>query len=191
MYKMNIYLKMILTLLSIIITIITGNYIVLWILLVCLTFLNYRKNKILLLGDLLLIIVLGISNRFDDVLVFYKLLFIISIIITFIYFLTDEEKKQLKLLFGKDSSKSLRDTFYNKNYNSIVEKNRKIVTEKYGEISFDDKVNYDLERKYLQSRIRFNGFVSKNNSDRIKWNRIDIMILILAILLFCIMIIFR
>ncbi len=191
MYKMNLYLKMILTLLSIIITIITGNYIILWILLVCLTFLNYRKDRHLLIIDLILIISLAISSRIGDFLILYKLLFIVSIIVTFIYFLTKEENKQLKLLFGKDSNNSTRDSFYNKYYNSILESNRKKVIDKYGDISFDEKVNNDLERKYLQSRIRFNGFVNKNIYDRIKWNRIDIMILILAILLFCIMIIFR
>ena len=56
----------------------------------------------------------------------------------------------------------------------------------------EDKIDNDLERHYLQSKIRFNGYCDiEDKTVKFKWTKIDTMILIMSILLFILCVIFR
>lgn len=188
MYKMNIFLKLILTFLALLILLFTNSYIILWLLLLVITFLNYRKSKKILTYDILLIILLAVVSRINYLTVLYKLLFCIDVIITLFYYLSLKEKKYLYSIY-RDDKTNPKEKFYESVFNAVFENNKKIVNNKYGDINFDEKIQYDLDRKYLQSKIRFNGYYKKNHNLKIVWNKIDTMILLFSILIFTIMII--
>lgn len=188
MYKMNIFLKLILTFLTLLVLLFTNSYIILWLLLLVITFLNYRKSKNILIYDILLVVLLAVVSRVNYLTVLYKILFFINIIITLFYYLSLKEKKCLYSLYKGDKTNP-KEKFYELVFNDTFENNKKIVNNKYGDINFDEKIQYDLDRKYLQSKIRFNGYYRKSNNLKIVWNKIDTMILLFSILIFIIMII--
>ena len=188
MYKMNIFLKLILTFLTLLVLLFTNSYIILWLLLLVITFLNYRKSNNILIYDILLVVLLAVVSRVNYLTVLYKILFFMNIIITLFYYLSLKEKKCLYSLYKGDKTNS-KEKFYELVFNDTFENNKKIVNNKYGDINFDEKIQYDLDRKYLQSKIRFNGYYRKSNNLKIVWNKIDTMILLFSILIFIIMII--
>ena len=57
-------------------------------------------------------------------------------------------------------------------------------------LSDNKKVEEDLARSYLQARIRFYG-TSYKNKKKIKWNKIDTLILLLSIIIFLIFFLLR
>lgn len=186
MYSMNFYLKLLIVLLSIIITIISNSFIVLWLLLFILTFINFwSHNRIQFIIDLCLILLLAVASRISSLLVLYKLLFIFNIVFSLVESFTTNEKKWLNELFKKDNS-SLRERYYANNYNCIYEYNEKMRNANYSDdISFDNKISSDLERHYLQARIRFYGY--KKEIESFTWNKIDIIILIFSLFVFIIL----
>lgn len=187
MYRMNLLLKIIVCFLIILTIIISNNYITLWALLVLLTFYNYKDNK-LLIFDVFLIILLAIASRIDGLLFFYKLFYLFVLIYTFYFNITFKDRRLFKYLFRKYENKSLKQEFYDNNINDILDYNEKQKNKLYNEsVSIDDKVVRDLDRKYLQSKIRFNGYCTKRmKTVKLNWNTIDTMILTLFILLFLI-----
>lgn len=190
MYRVNIFLRIILFFLALIVLLLARNLVVLWVLLVLLTFLNYRKSKLLLLIDFVLIVLLAVTSRVSEVLIFYKLVYIVDMILTFIYFLNDEDKCLFSSSLHKKSNIIKKEDFYDKIYNDVYEENENKVKEKYGEIDFDNRIDYDLERKYLQSKIRFGTF-SKQEKVSVDWNKIDTIVLMFSILIFLLLIIYR
>ena len=185
MYNMNFYLKILILILSILITVFSGNFIVLWLLLFILTFINLWSNhKKQLLFDCILIILLALVNRVNELLFIYKILFIINLIVTFISCLVDDEKKIIK----KSDNKNLKNIFYKNNYKKIYEKNFNKIKNIYGdEIINDDIVLEDLERHYLQSKIRFYGYEKKDEKKFLKFEKIDFAILLFVIFVFIIL----
>lgn len=191
MYKMNFYLKIIIIFLISLAIVIVNNYAILWLVLLLLSFVNfYYKNKKQLCLDLILVIILIFSNFFNYLYLAYKILLLINTVSTFIYFLDQYEKSFImKTLFNKNN-KSLKSDFYENNFDLVVVNIKEKVSSNYkSDVSIDDKIENDLARKYLQARIRFYGM---NDSEIIvKWNKIDVMILILSLLIFIIFIILR
>ena len=83
MYKMNILLKFIFTLLTISIVVITNNRIILWLFLLLLTFYNlYKYKKISLFVCFILIPLLGFSKDNEIFLLIFKLIFIVNFLLT-------------------------------------------------------------------------------------------------------------
>lgn len=192
MYKMNLYLKIIITFLALLVIIISNNYITLWFLLLVFTYINLFNKKYKLLSlSFILIFLLAVANRLEDYLIVYKVAFIFSILISFMNYLNSKDKKYIKYCFDNNRNKTLREDFNNEYFDKIYQYNKNMVNDKYGDVSFDNKIENDLERKYLQSRIRFNGYGLNNSNNKIEWNRIDVLLLIFSILVFCIMIIIR
>ncbi len=188
MYRMNLLLKIIIIFLIVIAIIISNNYITLWFLLVLLTFYNYKTNKLLVI-DIFLIIFLALVSRIGSLLIFYKFFYLFDLILTLSIKITFKDRRLLKYLFRKYENKSLKREFYDNNIKDVLDYNEKQKNKLYDEsISIDDKVARDLDRKYLQSKIRFNGY-STNSMKTVKlsWNTIDTMILLLFVLLFLIM----
>ena len=190
MYNMNFYLKFLILILSIIITIFTGNFIVLWLLLFILTFINlWSDHKKQLLFDFVLIVLLAVANRINELLFIYKILFIINIIITFVVSLTEDEKYFLKKI-RESENKNLKNNFYKKYYEKINDENLKKNKNIYGdEIINEDVVNEDLERHYLQSKIRFYGYEKKDEKIIFKFEKIDFVLLFFVIFVFIILMI--
>lgn len=187
MYKMNLLLKFIITILFISIIVIANNRIVLWLLLFLLTFYNlYKYKKISLFIDLLLVLLLGFSTQNEICLLVFKLLFIINILITVYYTLNMEEK--LLLINEKTSEKQ---KYFENNFDRIVNNIKERKNSLYDEdTSIDSKIERDLERNYLQSKIRYYN-ISNSNNKYYNWNRIDILILIFVIIVFVILFILR
>ena len=187
MYRVNIFLRIILFFLALIALLVANNLVVLWVLLVILTFINYRKSKILLLIDFILIILLAISSRIIDLLIVYRIVYIVDMVLTFIYFLSEDDKVLFKY---RKSNVIKKEDFYEKIFNDVYEENENKVKEKYREIDFDDRIDYYLDRKYLKSKIRYGTF-SKEEKVSYEWNKVDSMILILSIITFILLIIYR
>ena len=187
MYKVNILIKFIALLLTIAIVLLTNNRIILWLLLVLLTFYNVFKNKSkkLLLIDLILIVLLGLSTNIEICLILFKFLFIFNLLITFYKSLTYDDKKSI---FKKDTS--TRTNYYEKNFDRIVkniEDKRKNIYD--NDVSIDDRIESDLERSYLQSKIRYYGLYKKDRW--YNWNRIDTLILLFVLVVFVTLFILR
>ena len=180
MYKMNILLKFIVALLTIATVVITNNRIILWFLLVLLTFYNLFKsnNKLLIVIDLVLIVLLGMSTNIEICLLIFKIIFILNYLFT-IY----------KNIFIKNNKSSKLD-YYEENFDRIVKEIKQNKELMYDEdVSIDNKLERDLERSYLQSRIRYNTISKKNRW--YNWNRIDTIVLLLYLAIFIVVFILR
>ena len=189
MYKMNFYLKNLIALLSIILSIISNNLIVLWLLLFILTFINFwSKNKKQLLIDLILVILLGISSRINSFLMIYKLLFVINVLYLLLVNYSTLEKKYITSLFNhKDLS--IRERFNKNDFKNVVDYNQNKKSLIYhDDVNIDSKIKDDLDRHYLQARIRFYGY-NNESSNRFIWNKIDYLILIFVIFVFVILLV--
>lgn len=193
MYKVNFYLKLLILFLTFVIVALTSNYIILWFLLAILTFIHfYSKNKKLIFLDLLLVVFLGVSYKLCSLLFLYKIIYLIDIVITFIISLLFKEKRFFKLLFNMYDNKSNKTRFYEENYNDILLNNENKAFVKYGsDISINDKSKEDLDRKYLQAKIRFYGYNERNTPLFFKWTKTDSILLALVLIIFIILFILR
>ena len=185
MYKMSLLLKIIIAILIIVTVVITNNKIILWLLLFIMSLYHLRKNKKLLTIDLILVLLLGFSVNYDICLLIFKIIFIIDFIITFYKSLSLDEKK---ILFRKKTTSKMMycEDIFDKIVYRINEKKNIMYDE---DVSIDKKVENDLARSYLQARIRF--YEKEPKKKKIKWNRIDTLILLLAIIIFLIFFILR
>ena len=192
MYKMNLFLKLIITMLTIITIVLTNNNIILWLLLLVITFNDVRKNNNAgLLIDFILIVLLFLINKSTNVIFLFKIIMILKLLVLLFFTFDRKEKEYLKNVFNSKDKVSERDKFYNlykdRIFNDNYLKSKKIYL---NDTVNDDKIISDLDNLYLESKIRFNGyFVNKRTS--FEWNKIDIMILFLSIILFIIAFILR
>ena len=187
MYKMNSLLKFIVAILTIAIIVITNNRIILWLLLVLLTFYNFLKNKskLLVFIDLILVVLLGLSTEKEIFLLIFKAIFIVNYLLTIYKSLSLKDKKNLVR-----ENRSLKHNYYEENFDRIVRninEKKELMYDK--DVSIDYKIERDLERAYLQSRIRYNTISKKNKW--YNWNKIDTMVLFLYLILFVILFILR
>ncbi len=193
MYKINFYLKILLVLLISTVVCFTSNYIILWLLLVLLTCCNWKEHlSPLKVFDIVLIFLLAVAKSIDLILIFFKVLYIINLVLTFIFTLNRLDKMYLKSKFSRTNTRGLKRQFYNKNRKKAVlyvnsEKDRLYTKD----IPIDDKVESVLARRYNESKIRFNELVARELKNvRLKWTRIDSLILVLAVILFVMYVIF-
>ncbi len=190
MYKMNLFLKILITLLLTIVIILSNNYYVFWLLLLINIGLSiYKEDKITVTINLANLVVLFLSNYIKTFLLVFKLLFIINLVVSFLHFISEDEKKYIKSNYKGRRKNSLRIALYEKVFPKVLEKNKKKAKDIYGDnIDVDDKIEQDLERLYLQSRIRFYGF---NNTYTLKWTYIDTLILFFSLVIFILLMIVR
>ena len=194
MYKVNFYLKLFIALLLMIVTAMTYNYYVLWMMLCFVSLINYYYgNKKLLTISFILLLVLLLSYELRPFFYVYKLAVLVYILISLCCCFTTKEKKFFKILFKDVKRKNKKTLFYDSHYDSILEANRKLSNDTYKiDLINENKLNDDLERSYLQSKIRFNGYCDIDDKTvSFKWTYVDTMILILSIILFILCIIFR
>ena len=186
MYKMNSLILFIFTLLTLTIVIIADNRIILWLLLVILTFYNLHKNKkVSFFIDLILVLLLGLSKDNEMYLIMFKLIYILNFIITIYNYVLSNN-----LLFLINRKRSTKLNYYNDNFEKIVEKINNKKKELYDDdVSIDDRIEKELERSYLQSRIRYYSLYKKNKC--YNWNRIDTLVLLFILVVFIILFILR
>ncbi len=195
MYRVNIFIRFLILILLYVIIIFTYNPIINWLLFITIVFLHFLYKKYYFLFiDLIISLILFLSNYYVELFLPFKLFMIVLFTIEFITTMNLNEKLLLNLIFNKKKNKILRSSFYDNNIKKVNNYNKSMVMKVYEneDINIDGKNIRDLDRLYLQSRIRFNGI--KRNGDKdlyIKINKIDIMILLLAIILFVILFIFR
>ena len=193
MYKMNFYLKILLVLLISTVVCFTSNFIILWLLLVLLTCSNWRDNlSPLKVFDIVLIFLLAIAKDINLILIFFKVLYIINLVLTFIFTLNRLDKLYLKSKFSRTDTRGLKRHFYNKNRKKVTEyvnsEKDRLYTK---DVQINDKVNSLLARRYNESKIRFNELTARELKDvKLNWTRIDTLILVLAIILFVMYVIF-
>ena len=186
MYKMNRLLKIIVAILILTTIVIVNNRIILWLLLFVLSFYHLHKHKKLLVIDLVLVFLLGLSVNNDISLLIFKIIFIVDFIITYYFTMSKNDKK---ITFRKKTT--LKKMYYNDNFDRIVSRINEKKIELYDEdVSIDSKIEQALARDYLQARIRYYGYSSKKKN-RSNWNRIDTLILLFSIILFILFFILR
>ena len=184
---MNILLRFITTILTIAIVMLANNRIVLWVLLVLLTFYNLlkSKNKKLLLIDLILVILLGLSTKDDIYLLVFKIIFIIDFLLTTYDRLTSLDENNLI-----NRKNSIKEDYFENSFDRVVKRiNDKKETMYDSSVSIDDRIKKDLERSYLQSKIRYYGLSSKNKC--YNWNIKDTLVLLIFLIVFVILFILR
>lgn len=193
MYKINLLLKIILLVLVCIVIIFTNNPFVFWLLFfVNVGFHLFIKKYYYCFLDLIILLVLFLTSYFSQLIIVYKILLFISYLIIFIITIDTKDKIFIKMLFNKNKNKSLRSKFFESNIERVHNKNKNMIIGVYGDknINCEQKDFIDLERLYLQSRIRFNGFLNNSNSSlKIEWSKIDVMVLLLSIVFFIILLI--
>ena len=193
MYKMNFYLKLLLVILISVVVCFTSNFIILWLLLVLLTCSNWRKDlNPLKVFDIVLIFLLAIAKDIDLMLIFFKVLYIINLVLTFIFTLNRLDKLYLKSKFSRTNTRGLKRHFYNKNRKKVKEyvnsEKDRLYTK---DVPISDKVNSMLARRYNESKIRFNELTARELKDvKLNWTKIDTLILLLAVTLFVMYVIF-
>lgn len=189
MYKPNLFLKIIITVLIAIIVAITNNYSLLWLMLLLISLINYiYKNNFQLFFDLIMVFILISGKYIWGMILIFRIIFLISLLLSFKGSLEIEEKQFIKNLYFPENNKKLKNKLFKKIFDDVVEKNKeekeKIYTE---EVFLDNKIEKDLDRLYLQSKIRFYG----RKTVDFKWCYIDTLILIVSIVMFIIFIIVR
>ena len=98
----------------------------------------------------------------------------------------------LKSMFVKKGYNMNKESFYNNYFERIKDENIKKIQENYlNEDINNEIISKDLDRLYLESKIRFNGYNKSNNEYSINWTKIDSMILALSIILFIIIFVMR
>lgn len=194
MYKMNALLKLIIFFLIIISITITNNYIILWLALVILTYYDiFKHNNIFhFVIDLILIVLLFLIKEVPIVISLFKIIYIIKITIMMLITINKDDITFFKSMFIKEGHSMNREDFYNTYFERKKEENIKKIEENY----FNEDINYeiinsDLDRLYLESKLRFNGYNKSSNKYSINWAKIDSMILILSIIIFIIIFIMR
>ena len=193
MYRMNFYLKIFLVLAISTVVIFTSNFIILWLLLVLLTCSNWKEHlSPLKVFDIVLIFLLAIAKDINLILIFFKVLYIINLILTFIFTLSRLDKLYLRSKFVRTNTRGLKRQFYNKNRRKAVEyvnsEKDRLYTK---DVPIDDKVDSVLARRYNESKIRFNELVARELKNvRLNWTRIDSYILLLAFVLLVMYIVF-
>lgn len=193
MYRMNFYLKIFLVLAISTVVIFTSNFIILWLLLVLLTCSNWKEHlSPLKVFDIVLIFLLAIAKDINLILIFFKVLYIINLVLTFIFTLSRLDKLYLKSKFVRTNTRGLKRQFYNKNRKKAVEyvnsEKDRLYTK---DVPIDDKVDSVLARRYNESKIRFNELVARELKNvRLNWTKIDSYILLLAFVLLVMYIVF-
>ena len=187
MYKMSLLLKNIISILTIVTVVIVDNRIILWLLLFVLSFYHLKKFKIaLLIIDLALVLLLGLSLDDYNCLLIFKIVYIINIIITFI---TCQSFKDKKVLFRKKTT--LKMMYYEDNFDKIVNRINKNKREVYDkDVSINNKIEQDLEKNFLFARMKYYNY-SKRKNNIFSWNKIDTLILLLSITIFIMFIVLR
>ena len=190
MYKMSLLLKFILVVFTVATVVLTGNRIILWFLLFLLTFYNlYKKKRLLLILDLLLVLFLGLSTSNELALLIFKIGYICTFLVTVIDRLSQEEV--LNILRITNRKKSAKIEYFEDNFDRVVERAKIRKTKFYNEeVSIDNEIERSLDRNYLQSKIRYYGIYNSGNKVY-NWNRIDTLILLFAIVVFVILFILR
>ena len=185
MYKINDTLKYIILFLIILSIAFINNIIILWLYLLLISVYNlYKRNKILSFISFILIILLVLSQNNLVIFFFFKLLLIIDLLLTF-YSYFFKTGKTIRI-----GNRKLRTMFYENNFDKVVENINKKKDVYYGEdILTDDEIERTLERKFLESRIRFYGFNKKSKIRKNGWNKLDILLLLFSIVIFIILII--
>ncbi len=190
MYKMNLFLKIILLVILLLITALCSNHVLLWILFLLLTCVHFIKNmkKITILDILLCILLIFLDNIYVKII--FKVLFIITSIVTFLLLLTKNEIIFIKWILGFENKKTLRKRFRDEQYNMLIKENKKLVSKYYdGKESIDDKVASDLEIKEMQARMRFLGYRTNYNNLVETWCGYDTLVFVAALLLFILLLI--
>ena len=182
MYKMNDLLKFIIVILTISIVVLTGNRIILWLFLFLLTIYHFYKNKKFLLAiDFILVLILALSINNIIFLNIFKILYLVD------YLLTTKDIFIIK----KQSNQSTKINYFEEHFDKIVNDINKQVKKIYDEdVNIDSEIERKLERSYLQSKIRYYDIIN-NDVNKIKFNKIDILILCLSIIIFLILFILR
>ena len=182
MYKMNDLLKFIIVILTISIVVLTGNRIILWLFLFLLTIYHFYKNKKFLLAiDFILVLILALSINNIIFLNIFKILYLVD------YLLTTKDIFIIK----KQSNQSTKINYFEEHFDKIVNDINKQVKKIYDEdVNIDSEIERKLERSYLQSKIRYYDIIN-NNDNKIKFNKIDYLILCLSIIIFLILFILR
>ena len=180
---MNILLKYIFTVLTIAIVVITNNRIILWLFLLLLTFYNlYKDKKILLIFDLILVILLGLSKESEMCLIGFKVLYIFNYILTICNSIDKESFIGIR--------KSTKIDYFENNFDKVVERINEKKQELYDEdVSIDNRIERDLDRSYLQAKIRYYNYTSKKKW--YNWNRIDTLVLMIILIVFVLLFILR
>lgn len=188
MYKMNLFLKIIIVILSIVGVIVTNNYYVLFAALIIsgiLLLINKKYLTFTLNAFLLIFLIFSLSINH----LIIKTFLILIIFYLFYIYLSIRQRQYFKGKYYNYSNNNRRESFYERNFNNAltnIKNNKEMNYDK--EVDIDDKLERDLERNYLQSRIRFYGFKNVNNYHyESSWKRLDYMILLLAIVLFIIL----
>ena len=179
---MNDLLKFIIVILTISIVVLTGNRIILWLFLFLLTIYHFYKNKKFLLAiDFILVLILALS--INNIIFFniFKILYLVD------YLLTTKDIFIIK----KQSNQSTKINYFEEHFDKIVNDINKQVKKIYDEdVNIDSEIERKLERSYLQSKIRYYDIIN-NNDNKIKFNKIDYLILCLSIIIFLILFILR
>ena len=187
---MNLFLKIILLVILLLITALCSNHLLLWILFLSLTFVHFIKNmkKITILDILLFILLIFVDNIYVKFI--FKILFIITSIVTFLLLLTRNEIIFIKWILGLENNKTLKSRFKKDQLNILIKDNKKMVNKYYdGKESIDDKVASDLEKKEMLARMRFLGYKTNYNNLVESWCGYDTLVFVVALLLFILLLI--
>ena len=163
MYRVNLFLRIIFTIVLFFITLFLNNYYLFWLLLFYMLFISLvdRNYKSLLINFAIVLILLFCfyTSKIRILLVF---LFLINILYVFITSFHKYEIIYLRYLFSKRFRKNF---FYDNNINKIIDYNQGKVKAIYGDVSnIDKKVKADIDSLYLYGKVRFYEYGNKISS---------------------------
>lgn len=168
MCKTNLFLRIFTFLLISVAIIFLNNYYLFIILFIYMLFLSVvdTNYKSLLLDFLILIILL----LFKYTVVVKALIQILSILNMFYILLYSFSKKEKDYFTYKLNKNRRKEMFYRKNLDKVINNNKDKAIPIYGEkIILNNKVNKDLDKMYLYSKVRFYNYNDRISSP-FDWN---------------------
>lgn len=181
MFRVNFWLKTIISILFIVSIIFLNSYYLWYVLFLYLLILGIIDKNYRSLAGVIFIPIFLLFFAYDfKTKIILKVLGVVVVSLLWFFSFNKEEKNWLKGLFKNKSNRSKRD-FKNMVLKSVVEENKEKVKEYYDEeLIINNKVKEDIDRKYLLARIRFLGSNYKNNRIVKKFSSYDLLFFIFS-----------
>ena len=92
----------------------------------------------------------------------------------------------------RNSSSSRKRLFYDHNFSSVLKYNQDKSSSIYGSVILNDKVESDLDSKYLYGKVRYYGYSNKfTELGNYSWKWYDLLYSLVAITVLILLLIYR
>lgn len=194
MYNVNIILRTIILIIFSIVIVFIDNYYLFWLLVFYTLLLSIvDKNLKSLLINFATVLILLFCTYTNIVKLILKILCITNFCILYYFSFTKKDKFDIYYRnMYRNSSSSRKRLFYDHNFSSVLKYNQDKSSSIYGSVILNDKVESDLDSKYLYGKVRYYGYSNKfTELGNYSWKWYDLLYSLVAITVLILLLIYR